>query len=646
MIWEAFKRRSPLQQASLELSHVRILVIVWTAVIATSLLWNRHQLIYTIENQAVVQARAAIEQDILYRKWNAQLGGVYAEIQGDMQPNPYLKSDERDITTTSGRQLTLVNPAYMTRQVHELGNVTNHTFGHITSLNPIRPENAADEWETVALQAFEQGETEWRIITDINDMPYLRLMRPLITEESCLKCHEVQGYQVGEIRGGLSVSVPLADLMATIDRSMNSLMLGHGLLWLIGLVGIEWAERRLKIGAEKRNRAEIALRKMNETLEEQVAIRTAEILAEQEKSDAILRSVGDAIAVVDLSGHILYINEAYTTITGYTAVESLGHKLDFITHRPHLATARATNNHTEIWQAEVTLQRKNGTFYDAALTVAPVLGSNGHLTSYVSSHRDISKIKALDNAQRQFMTNVSHELRTPLSNLHLYVHLLRNGNPDKQDYYYDTLVNQTDRLTNLITGILEITSLDSGRFSTNRQIVSLAKVTQTVIERYQLQVNTTALTMTLHPIPPDLPDIWGDASLLAQALSKLLDNAILLTESGGQIDISLAVTAVSDQTWATLSVTDTGPGIPPQDLEHIFKRFFRGTLTHSGTIPGTGLGLSIAQEIIKAHGGKITVETVLNEGSTFTIWLQPAADPHLPPAQESAQDALPHIAAL
>lgn len=129
-------------------------------------------------------------------------------------PNEYLEVPERDIFTPSGVLLTKINPAYMTRQVHELVKVQSGEQGHITSLNPIRPRNAPDVWERIALQAFEQGTVEYSSLETMNDVLYMRLMKPLFIEESCLQCHAKQGCQLGDVRGGLSISMPMAPLFA------------------------------------------------------------------------------------------------------------------------------------------------------------------------------------------------------------------------------------------------------------------------------------------------------------------------------------------------------------------------------------------------------------------------------------------------
>jgi len=223
-----------------------VLAVVWTVIIAASLVWNVIQVRRNTLEAARIQARAAFEKDVIYRRWNAEHGGVYALVTEETRPNPYLKVSDRDVMTPLRKPLTLINPAYMTRQVHELAEEKYGVRGHITSLNPIRPDNAPDPWETEALRAFERGKTEDSSVEKMEGEGYMRLMRPLITEKGCLKCHAAQGYQEGDIRGGISVSVPLEPLWAISRMHVLTLVLGHVLLWLMGLAGIVLGTKRLR----------------------------------------------------------------------------------------------------------------------------------------------------------------------------------------------------------------------------------------------------------------------------------------------------------------------------------------------------------------------------------------------------------------
>ncbi|MEE8403616.1 MAG: ATP-binding protein [Candidatus Hydrothermarchaeaceae archaeon] len=247
--------------------YIWALAVVWTLIVAASLVWNVAHMNQNTLEEARIQARVAYDKDVVYRYWNAKHGGVYVPVTEETQPSPYMSHlSERDITTPSGRTLTLVNHAYMVRQVHELEGEKHGTRGHLTSLDPIRPENAPDPWEARALQAFERGEAEVSSVEKIEDEEYMRLMRPLITEKVCLNCHSVQGYKEGDIRGGISISIPMAPMWAAARMHMLMMALGHGLLWLTGLGGLFLQGRRLRRSERERRKAEEELKKAYEDL--------------------------------------------------------------------------------------------------------------------------------------------------------------------------------------------------------------------------------------------------------------------------------------------------------------------------------------------------------------------------------------------
>ena len=202
-------------------------------------------------------------------------------------PNPYLEDAEREISTPGGLSLTRINPAYMTRQVHELGRQQTGAQGHITSLRPIRPENSPDPWERQALEAFERGDKEVSAVATIDGVTYMRLMRPLITEEGCLKCHASQGYSEGDIRGGISASIPMAPLRAIARPHLAMLVLAHGVLWLIGLGGTGLAAAQIENRVNARDRAVRALLESQQeaaSANQQLAVTNAELAQAVERT--------------------------------------------------------------------------------------------------------------------------------------------------------------------------------------------------------------------------------------------------------------------------------------------------------------------------------------------------------------------------
>lgn len=224
-----------------------LLLLFWTATILGLLLWTVNNNRRHTADLALHEARAFFQEIVTTRMWNAEHGGVYVFVTETTQPNPYLDLPDRDLTTREGLKLTLINPAFMTRQIGEIARSRNNVWFHITSLNPIRPENAPDEWETAALRRFEQGESQvFSFAAGQSGEEFFRYMAPLVTDEPCLKCHARQGYEEGDIRGGISVSMRADTFLSSAKSQTIHTVLAFGIVWVLGLSGLVYAARRLR----------------------------------------------------------------------------------------------------------------------------------------------------------------------------------------------------------------------------------------------------------------------------------------------------------------------------------------------------------------------------------------------------------------
>ena len=219
----------------------------WAIAVGFSLLSHIEEMRRHTFEVATAGARNMFGMVVLARAWNAEHGGVYVPVSPKAQPNPYLEHPRRDVTTTDGQRLTLINPAYMTRLIAELAERTGGTVFHITSLNPIRPKNTPDDWERRALADFEQGAKESvEVVTDEKGQPLLRYMAPLLVAKPCLVCHEKQGYKLGDIRGGISVSVPYGPIAAAADDPRRQDVLTHLLVFVVVAVCGWWLLEQLR----------------------------------------------------------------------------------------------------------------------------------------------------------------------------------------------------------------------------------------------------------------------------------------------------------------------------------------------------------------------------------------------------------------
>lgn len=272
---------------------------------------------------------------------------------------------------------------------------------------------------------------------------------------------------------------------------------------------------------------------------------------------------------------------------------------------------------------------------------APIFSEEQYVMGTVTVLRDITRLRELDRLKSKFVSNVSHELRTPLTNIKMYVSLLKSGKPEKQVRYLEIIERESNRLTMLIEDILSLSRLEAREAPPQRTPVEIAEIVESVLSIHQPRAESKAIDLRAQ-VTPSLPLIEADRNQLVQMLTNLVSNALNYTMEGGQVWVSafqvqvrqgiaypvedkgetlkLPLGRVRDGMWIALSVSDTGIGIPEEDRERIFDRFYRGKVEDLG-IPGTGLGLPIVKEILEMHNGHIFVESEEGVGSTFTVLL-------------------------
>lgn len=239
--------------------------VLWTLVVFGFFTKDAFHLQRTIRDLATSEARTHFNKDQATRLWAASRGGIYVPVTEDTPPNPYLSNvPERDIVTSDGKRLTLMNPAYVSRQLMDHYAELFGVRAHITSMDYFRSETAPDDWEKKALLAFEQNRREVIEISEIDGKQYLRLMKPLITEASCLKCHQNQGYRPGDIRGGVSISIPMKPYTTIWRQDIASNVVSFGLIWILGLVGLFACNRKISGPLDELEKAESSLRASQE----------------------------------------------------------------------------------------------------------------------------------------------------------------------------------------------------------------------------------------------------------------------------------------------------------------------------------------------------------------------------------------------
>jgi signal transduction histidine kinase len=242
-----------------------------------------------------------------------------------------------------------------------------------------------------------------------------------------------------------------------------------------------------------------------------------------------------------------------------------------------------------------------------------------------------ARLRELDRMKDEFVSLVSHELRTPLTSIQGYVALLNeeSGLTSKQEHFLTVLDRNSQRLLDLVGDLLFLAKVDAGKFAIALEDVDLGSIVEESVESCRpialsREIEIATSIASLPPLP-------GDRARLAQVLDNLISNALKFTPRGGRVEVTLA----TRDGQAVLEVTDNGIGVPSDEQSRLFDRFFRSSQAASGAIPGSGLGLAITKAIVESHGGKITLESEQNRGTTVRVELPLGApvEPRLPLAR-------------
>lgn len=227
------------------------------------------------------------------------------------------------------------------------------------------------------------------------------------------------------------------------------------------------------------------------------------------------------------------------------------------------------------------------------------------------------RLKELDDLKSKFISDISHELRTPVTSMGVYLHLVEHGEKNKRTENLQAIRKQVDRLTSLVQSIFDISYLDLSKGKLTFAPVDINTITGQMVANLAPRAEDAGLSLIFEPAE-NIPLVWGQSTQLGQVVSNLITNAISYTPEG---HIRLSTHVNNEERMIGLRVEDTGIGIDPEDRPYLFERFYRGKRVGQFSIPGTGLGLAIIWEIVKLHGGSVEVESQVDHGSVFTVWL-------------------------
>jgi two-component system phosphate regulon sensor histidine kinase PhoR len=326
---------------------------------------------------------------------------------------------------------------------------------------------------------------------------------------------------------------------------------------------------------------------------------------ERARLATVLEQMTDGVLIADAQGLIQFANPAAGKL--FQTSNPINRSLTEVIRNHQLVEAWRRCQQSHELQSETVEVPARHQFLQ--LVVIPDSHSSGSLLLV----QDLTRIRRLETVRRDFISNLSHELRTPLASLKALAETLQDGaldDPPAARRFIDQIQIEVDALTQMVTELLELSKIESGRLSLDLAPASACDLLDSASRRMQLQAERAGLNLRVE-CAGDLPKVKIDSQRLEQVLVNLIHNAVKFTRSGGEV-VLFAAAGIGEVRFA---VRDTGIGIPADDVTRIFERFYRVDKSRTGS--GTGLGLSIAKHIVEAHNGKIWAESVEGRGSTF-----------------------------
>jgi PAS domain S-box-containing protein len=353
---------------------------------------------------------------------------------------------------------------------------------------------------------------------------------------------------------------------------------------------------------------------------------------ERQRLAAILDHSADGVMILDAQLRVERWNRALSRITGWRADQTTGRHHDVVVRwkrrdmGPNLSDAVAdgwprahgVENWPDTLYVEGDLERLDGSTISVGITYAPLTDPDGDLRNVIANVRDITRFREAEQLKSTFISVISHELKTPVALIKGYADTLNREDADWDhatiQQGLDVIVEEADRLAELIENLLAASKLQAEGMRLTLDDANLPLIVEQSIERFHTQTDHHTLYAAF---PDDFPIISGDTTRLRQVIDNLLSNAIKYSPKGGDI----AVRGTYDDDWVQVTVSDQGPGIPPDQLDRVFERFYRVENSLTNNTQGTGLGLYLAHAVISAHGGRIWASNNPEGGTTFSFVL-------------------------
>ena len=393
--------------------------------------------------------------------------------------------------------------------------------------------------------------------------------------------------------------------------------------------------KKVEQQTEKINEQKEKLEKQQDSLinvldEVQSAKTKAEELAgDLKKFQLAVDNASDQIVITDKEGIGIYANNALEKITGFKKEEVIGKKVGtkelwggLMDKEYYEKMWKTIKTGKKILVDEVKNKRKSGEYYEAQVNISPILDpKTGEVLFFVGIERDITKAKEVDRMKTEFISLASHQLKTPLSAMKWFGEMLLNGDAGKlnkeQEEYTKNIYESNERMISLVNALLNISRIESGRIIIEPEETSLNElIEKEVLTSLKKKADEKKINLVIS-INKNLNKVMVDKKMIAEVYSNLISNAIKYTKEGGEINIF--VSTKGDE--IVNQISDNGYGIPKEEQDKVFSKFFRATNTSKLETDGSGLGLYLIKAIVESSGGKIWFESEENKGTTFWFTL-------------------------
>lgn len=373
---------------------------------------------------------------------------------------------------------------------------------------------------------------------------------------------------------------------------------------------IEMSKGNFTVRADESSSGETGvLAKALNTLCENLSHTIYQLQNEKIQLNQILESFTDGVAAIDNNGRLTHYNPALKKMFGAVDVFE---PIDLVPDKSIWDEFNEVLSEHEIHTVNYSTPGEKM----LCISIVPIMTEDGLCMGAVGLFKDVTEFQRLEQTRRDYVANISHELRTPLTAIRGLVEPMADGlvkDPETQNRYYGIILHEVNRLSRLITDMLQLSRLQSGKEYMEISAVDVKELLEETYEGYRNEAGQKGIHLLLNV--EDIPYAMTDRDRIEQILVILLDNAMRYTPEGGSIEIS----AISGS-CIIVSVTDTGCGIPEEELKHLFERFYK--VDKSRKDGGTGLGLSIAKQIIERLGEQITVESEVGKGTRFSFTLK------------------------